>query len=110
MHRGQQISRHPGLLEMVDDPDVVGITRLPAEADPPLTVDADAVLAGAVTAEPFESVAGWHAQIVDAGRGVQHPQLAQGGLLHVGPESADVATLGDLFGVAVAVTLDPGLW
>jgi hypothetical protein len=45
-------------LAVVDDLDLVGVTVVPAEADAPLVVDADAVLAVAITLERFEPVAG----------------------------------------------------
>jgi hypothetical protein len=41
-----------------DDFGVVGVLYLPAEADAPLVVDADAVLTAAVALQRFESVAG----------------------------------------------------
>jgi len=42
----------------VADLDLVGVATSPDEADAPLVVDADAVLAGAVAGEPLEAVAG----------------------------------------------------
>src|ERR1700737_3339506 len=49
------------LLVVVDQLDVPGAAGTPREADAPLVVDADAVLAGAAAGQLFEPVAGWHA-------------------------------------------------
>lgn len=52
-----------------------GVFALPAEAEAPLIVDADAVLASPVTFQCFQPVAGRSAQIVQAPRLVQQHQF-----------------------------------
>jgi hypothetical protein len=63
----------------VDNFDILGTGRCPGEADPPLLVDADAVLTGAIPSKGFQSVPGWDSQVVEGVGGVQHSELAQGG-------------------------------
>src|SRR5674476_812211 len=63
---------------VVHDLDVGGSGVGPDEADPPLLVDADAVLSGPVSAECFQSVAGRHSEVVQRFGGIQHHQLPQG--------------------------------
>ncbi len=46
--------------------DIVGVRVFPAEADPPLIIYADAVLARAVAGEHLEPVAWRHAQLVES--------------------------------------------
>lgn len=67
---------HARPLVVVDDLDVVGSFGVlgPAKTEPPLRVDADAELAGPVTAQRLEAVARQLAQIDEAGRSVQHAQ------------------------------------
>ena len=55
---GWELRRHDHLLVVVHDLDVVGVAGLPAEAEPPLAVDADGVLTLPVALESFESIAG----------------------------------------------------
>ena len=49
---------------IVDDLDVRGAGRRPAKADAELVVDANAVLASAISLEGFEPIPRWHAHIV----------------------------------------------
>jgi hypothetical protein len=50
---------------VVDDLDVVRVTLRPAQADPPLVVDPDAVLARAVPAQGLEAVARRRLEVAD---------------------------------------------
>jgi hypothetical protein len=43
---------------VVDNLNLVRVARVPAKADPPLPVDADAVLTRSITLQLFESI-GW---------------------------------------------------
>ena len=45
------------LVVIIDDFDIVSVVVAPYEADPPLRVDPDAVLAGAITAQGLEAIA-----------------------------------------------------
>jgi len=49
---------------IIDDLDIKGMAILPSKADTPLIVDADAVLSSPVTAQFFETIAGWSQQII----------------------------------------------
>jgi hypothetical protein len=60
---------------VVDDLDVMGISVLPAEADTPLIIDADAVLSGSVATQRFQPVVRRDAQILEVLGIVQHAQL-----------------------------------
>ena len=56
---------------IVDNLDIPGIRVLPYKADPPLIIDADAPLSGAVPGELLEPVSGRRAQEIKAGRRIQ---------------------------------------
>lgn len=73
---------------VVHDFDVNRASAGPFEADPPLVVDADAVLAGSGALEGFEPVAGRDSQIGKDASPVQHGQLPHGHCLE-GRESQD---------------------
>jgi hypothetical protein len=62
-------------LVVVDELDVSGTGGAPGEADPPLVVYTNAVLAGAAAAELFQPVAGWDTKVVDALGGVDENEL-----------------------------------
>ena len=61
---------------VVTDLDVVGVPVDEPEADPPLVVDRDRVLASAVAFQCVEPIAGWNLQVVDLGREVHILELA----------------------------------
>lgn len=67
---------------VVYDFDVVGIAGLPFEANPPLIVDADTVLAFANTPELFQSIPRRHPQVRDLVGGVEHQELTERTPLH----------------------------
>jgi hypothetical protein len=67
----------------VDDLDVVRVGSEPAEADAPLIVDPDAVLASPVAGEFLKAVRGRDAEVEEAGRGIKHDEFAKGNSLKV---------------------------
>src|SRR3989337_1046693 len=71
------------VLVVVADLDVMRVSLLPAEADPPLVVDPNAVLAGAVSGEALQAVPRGHAELLQPLGGVQKQQLAMGPSLQV---------------------------
>lgn len=83
---------------IVHDFDGHGIAFAPQEAQPPLVVDPDAVLPGAVTLQGFKLVAGRDAQEVQCSRRVQLLKLAQRNLLDI-REAFDPATVEQIFSV-----------
>lgn len=86
---------------VVHDLHVGGIPFTPLEADSPLIVDPDAVLASAITPESFQPVAGWHTQIEKTLGVVQHSQLSPRCLLDIPAKSPDHFPSPDTFGVSV---------
>lgn len=91
---------------VIDNLNVGGISRAPAEADPPLLVDADAVLPLSVTPELLESVAGGEPQIVEDHGSIKHPEFPKGDPLHIRPKLLDGFTPEQALSVAVSETLD----
>ena len=63
---------------IVHNLDILSIAIAPDKADSPLVIDADAVLALAITRELFKAIAGRNAQILQRLRVVQHGELASG--------------------------------
>ena len=74
------------------------VLTLPAETDAPLVIRADAMLAGAVSPECFEMVAGRHAQISQPARAVDLGELAQGDTLNLWRQAVTAFTPPQLFG------------
>jgi len=62
---------------VVDDLDVPGVTPRPAEADPPLVVDSDAVLALSIALERLEPVSRRDLEILERLRSIQDEELPQ---------------------------------
>jgi hypothetical protein len=62
---------------VVDDFDMAWSSFLPDEADAPLVVDQDAVLAGAVAFQRFQPIAGRDTQILQDARLIEQTQFAQ---------------------------------
>lgn len=87
---------------IVDDLDVVGVAVDPAEADAPLVVDADAVLAGPVAAELLEAIARRDAQVLEVHGTVDQAELPEHDAAEVGRESADGFARPETLGVAVS--------
>jgi len=94
---------------VVHDLDVVRIAAVPSEADPPLVVDPDAVLACAIAAQPFQAVSRRHAKIVQPRRGIQHPELSQSHLLNPCSEPANRPTVEEPLGFPISEALDHGI-
>jgi hypothetical protein len=90
------------LLVIIDDLNVVGVAAGPAEADSPLVVDSDAVLAQSIAGELLQSIGGWNAQVEQTGGGVEEHELSQGDALKIGGEPADLLPFEEALRVAVA--------
>jgi hypothetical protein len=63
---------------IVHNLDIVSIAIAPDKTDSPMVIDADAMLALAMTRELFKAIAGRNAQILQRLRVVQHRELASG--------------------------------
>jgi thiazole synthase ThiGH ThiG subunit len=73
--------------------DVIGIAVSPAQAQAPLLIDPDRVLAGAVALQPFQAIAWRHAQVIKSMSGMQQQEL---------PETRGCQCARDAFGDAFA--------
>jgi hypothetical protein len=92
----------PELLVVVDDLDIVSVGADEAEADPPLIVDANAVLPQTVASKFFETVRGRDLEVEKTGCGVEHQQLAKRHSLEVRRRSTDPFAPEKSFRVRVA--------
>lgn len=90
-----------GRLVVVGDFNFMRISRIPAETDAPLIVDADAVLPGSITLERFEAIAGWYAQCIEAGSRIENVELIDRALKQHGGK-ARAPALPELFRLLVA--------
>jgi len=91
---------------IVDDLDVVRVGSDPAEADAPLIVDSDAVLANPVPGEFLKAIRGRDAEVEEAGRGIKHDEFAKGNSLEVGRHSTNPLPFEKALRVGVAKTAD----
>ena len=69
---------------VVDDLDITCVAVPPFETDPPLLIDANAVLSLPASRQRFKPVGRRNPQIINGGAAIQHPQLAEGNLLDAG--------------------------
>src|SRR4051794_3542179 len=92
---------------VIDDRHVVRVPVAPDETDPPLVVDADAVLAAPIATEFFQAIPGRDAQVVECFSRVARDELTEHRPAHL----RWVATHGlagkEAFGVTIAEALDP---
>src|SRR3954468_8217127 len=88
-------------LVVVDKLDVPGAGGAPCETNPPLVIDPNAVLAGAVAAQLLQAVAGWHAKVVNALSGIDENKLVVGEPAEFPAELLDVAAMPDRLGVLI---------
>ncbi len=68
---------------VIEDFDLVRPVRFPDEAETPLVIDADGVLAFPVALERFQAVAGRHGEVVEFGDGVKLGEFPQGNTLDI---------------------------
>jgi hypothetical protein len=77
---------------VIGDFDIEGISLAPAEAEPPLIVDADAVLAGTIPPKCFQTIARRNSQEIEGCRCVQHVEFGNGAMEKIGGETCSLAT------------------
>ena len=87
----------------------VGMGLLPSEANPPLVIDADAMLPRTIALEGFEAISRGSTQIAQIVGFVQVYQLAPGRPLDFRRELLGKRSLEDFFGLLVRETLDHAL-
>jgi hypothetical protein len=90
---------------VVDDFNVVGVAMLPDKADPPLIVDAYAVLTRAVALQGFQPVTRRYAQILDAPSPVEVEKFPAGGPFE-SPEPRDIHIVKQRFRISAAKGTD----
>jgi hypothetical protein len=84
------------------DLDVEGIGGAPDEADAPLIVDADAVLASAIALVRLESIARRDASVREGVGRIEDDEFPKRDALRAGGEATRTATLKERFRVGVA--------
>ena len=98
---------HGGHLRVVvDDLDVEGIGGAPDEADAPLIVDADAVLASTIALERLEAISGRNAQVGEGVGRIEDDEFPKRDALKAGGQTTRAATLKERFRVGVAEGAD----
>jgi hypothetical protein len=85
-----------GFLMVVHDFDLRGIGSGPRETNPPLIVDADAVLAGATAFQDFQAVARRQAKEGKFGRGIDELKFGKGALLDIRRKAAGAGAMPEL--------------
>src|SRR5262245_58739344 len=85
---------------VVDDLDVMGVALSPNEADPPLVVDPDAVLARPVRRQRLQPVAGRHREVGQPPRLVEVAELPPRGRLDLEREAPRALAAPDPLGLA----------
>jgi hypothetical protein len=68
---------------VIDNFDFMGTVRFPAEADAPLVIDADGVLAFPLALERFKAIAGRDGEVLQFGDGMNLGEFPQGCALDV---------------------------
>jgi hypothetical protein len=91
---------------VVDDFDIPRISIMPAEADTPLVVDSNAMLAGPVAAEFLKAIARRDPEIVERLGGVDGDQLAEHDPAELRQEPAYGLAVEQTLRVAVREALD----
>ncbi len=87
---------------VVDDFNVVRISLCPDEADAPLVIDSNTILARAISGEPLQAIAWGHPKVMQVLGSVQHSELSLGNALQVSREPARMPSTEDPLGLAVA--------
>jgi len=86
--------------------DVVGVVLLPTEADAPLVIDANAMLASAIARQSFQPIGRRNPQIVQALSDIELYQLAPRKAVQFGGKVGQELTLKKPLGVLVVEGLD----
>ena len=94
---------------VIDDLDLVGIGILPAETDPPLVVDPDAVLPRPIAFELLEPVTRWNPEVLKGFGSVERDQLPEHDPAEFGGIVPDRLALEQARRVPVAEGLDHAL-
>ena len=90
---------------VIDKFDVVR-SVLPAKADSPVVVDANAVLAGAIAGQLFQAVAWRRPQVLQILGGINQPQFAQHEAMEIGREMPNSFPAEKPFRVTITETVN----
>jgi hypothetical protein len=93
---------------VVDDLDVMSVSADPAKADPPLVVDANAVLAETIGGELLQTVRRGHPEVSKAGGGIENEQFAKGNSVKIRGHPSDPLAPKESLGVGVTEASDHG--
>ena len=91
---------------VVDEFYVRGIRAGPAETDPPLVVDPNAVLPGAIAFELLQPVAGRHAEVIERFGGIQGDEFPEHRPSEIG-RKAPYGLAARTFSIAFAQRFEP---
>jgi len=86
--------------------DIVGVAFLPTEADAPLVIDANTMLAKAIARQSFQPIGRWNPQIIQALSDIELYQLAPRKAVQFGGKVAQELALKQPLGVLVTEGLD----
>ena len=93
---------------VVGDFHVLSIGARPAEAEAPLVVEADGVLAAAIAPQGLQAIARRHAEEGQFDRGIEQLQLGQSSRPQGSRQAAGATGVPQLLGVAIGKTPDHG--
>jgi len=93
---------------VIDDLNVMGVVFDPAEADPPLVVDTDAVLAETIRGKLLQMIRRRHSEVSETSRGIEHQQFTKGNAVKIRRHSPDSFASEQSLGVGVAEAPDHG--
>lgn len=92
-------------LMIVNDFDLIRVAATPLKTEPPLIINANAMLAFAISHQGFQAVSGWTGHILQHGSAIQLPQLSLRDSLNR-PKPHDSLAVMKAFGVLTAETQD----
>lgn len=93
---------------VVHDFDMVRIALMPAKADAPLVVNADAVLAFSVAFERFQPVRRRNPQLIEIGDVIEHAQFTARDVLDIARQAARRRTCPDFLDFLVGKGVNHG--
>jgi hypothetical protein len=96
-----QFPRHAFPLVIIHDFNVIGVPFAPRKTNPPLVIDADAMLALSITFQALQSVSGQCQERPQIRRGVKHIQFPKGLPLN-GLEPANGFSMEEALGISAS--------
>jgi hypothetical protein len=86
---------------VVHDLDISRVSCIPGEADPPLVIDSNAELTGAIPHESLQAIRRRNSKILECACSVDHPKLSKGDALDVSRQFSRPCPLKDFLGLFV---------